>query len=178
MAYRIVVGVDPNTTEGGDEAGIVVAGIANEYDGRLQQQPHGYVLEDATVPGGPKAWAEASVAAYHRYRADAIVAERNNGGDMVALTIGTIPGAPPVTLVWASRGKLTRAEPVQKLYEDGRVHHLGTMPDLERELVRYNPPMPSPNRMDALVWAITELMVGDDDYSDLDALETSIFGGR
>ena len=82
---------------------------------------------------------------------------------MVAITINTIPGAPDVELVWASRGKLTRAEPVQKLYEDGRVHHVGTFHALESEMCTWRP-LPktdSPNRMDALVWALTDLMVDD-----------------
>jgi phage terminase large subunit-like protein len=93
--------------------------------------------------------------------ADALVAERNNGGEMVALTIGTIPGAPPVTLVWASRNKQTRAEPVQKLYQDGRVHHIDHFPQLELEQCTWQPGMDSPNRLDALVWCLTELLVGD-----------------
>jgi hypothetical protein len=152
---RIVVAVDPNASEGGDAAGIVAAGSAL-VDGVL----HGYLLEDATTEGGPAKWAAQSVALYNRLKADKIVAEANNGGDMVAVTIGTEPGAPPVKLLHASRGKLTRAEPVQKLYEDGRVHHVGFFPDLERELCTYKPPMPSPNRMDAAVWCLTELMLG------------------
>jgi phage terminase large subunit-like protein len=78
---------------------------------------------------------------------------------MVAITIGTIEGAPSVKLVHASRGKLTRAEPVQKLYADGRVHHVGTLPRLEKEMCRWAPGMPSPNAMDAMVWSITDLML-------------------
>lgn len=158
--YRIVVAVDPNAS-GGDEAGIIVSGIAHEYAGHHQDLAHGYVLADRTVDGGPKSWAEEAVVAYHLFRADALIAESNNGGDMVAITIGTIPGAPPVTLIHASRGKLTRAEPVQKLYQDGRVHHVGHLPELEREMVTYKAGMPSPNRMDALVWSLSELMLTD-----------------
>jgi len=175
--HRIVVGVDPNTSEGNDDAGIVVAGISREYDGRMRDEDHGYVLEDATVSGGPKAWAEAAVAAYHRHRADAIVAEKNNGGDMVRLTIASVKGAPAVKLVWASRGKLTRAEPVQKLYQDGRVHHLGVYHELEKELRTYAPPMRSPGRMDACVWSLTELMVDDGgSFDDLDAYYAAQLG--
>lgn len=183
---RIVVAIDPNAG-GADEAGIVVAGIANQiYDAslrsfRIVDRPHGYVLEDVTTSGGSKNWAEAAVAAYHKYRADALIAEKNNGGDMVAITIGTVDAAPPVELVWASRGKLTRAEPVQKLYADGRVHHVGTLPELERELATWKPgpKSPSPNRLDALVWALTELMIEEDgDYSDLDDYYSHQFGGR
>ena len=174
---RIVVAVDPNTTGTGDEAGIVVAGTSHlvydrglgEY--RFTNDIHGYILDDATIGEGPKAWAEAAVAAYHRHRADALIAEKNNGGEMVTITIGTIPHAPGVDLVWASRGKITRAEPVQKLYQDGRVHHVGTFDKLERELCTYVPRAgaDSPNRMDALVWALTDLMLDDGDYSELDA---------
>jgi hypothetical protein len=182
---RIVVAVDPNTTAGNDEAGILVAGIAHRvYDDTLQafrltDDPHGYVLDDATAEGGPRQWAEASVAAYNKWRADALVAERNNGGDMVAITIAQIPGAPPVTLVWASRGKLTRAEPVQTLYEGGRVHHVGRFPALESEMCTWRP-LPnadSPNRMDALVWALTSLMLDPDgiDAQTVDAI-AGIFG--
>ncbi len=148
---RIVVGVDPNATEGGDEAGIVVAGCS---------EAQGYVIDDATMDGGPKRWAEAAVAAYHRHKADCLVAESNNGGEMVAITIGTIAGAPPVKLIHASRGKLTRAEPIAKMYFDGRIHHVGHFSALEREMCTWAPGMPSPNRMDAAVWSLTELMLG------------------
>lgn len=159
--HRIVVAIDPNTTKGGDDAGIVAAGISYEWNERMWPQAHAYVLEDATIEGSPKEWAEQGVAVYRKLAADSLVAERNNGGDMVGITIGTIPGAPPVKLVWASRGKQTRAEPVQKLYEDGRVHHNGTFTKLEREMCSWHPGNDSPNRMDALVWAITELMLED-----------------
>ena len=151
---RIAVAVDPNATDGGDEAGIIVVGAAKVL-GTL----HAFVLEDCTVAGGPKAWAEASVAAYRKWKADALVAEKNNGGDMVAITIGTVAGAPPVALVNASRGKLTRAKPVKKLYSDGRVHHVGTFPQLETEQCTYKHGMPSPGRMDALVWGVTYLLL-------------------
>jgi len=158
---RIVVGVDPNATTGGDEAGIIVAGI-----GRVPEWPlrHGFVLEDATVDGGPKQWAQAAVDAYHRHSADRIVAEKNNGGEMVAITIGTVPNAPSVHLVHASRGKITRAEPVQKLYADGRVHHAGHFGLLENQMCTYRPAlgMASPGRLDAAVWALTDLMLEAD----------------
>lgn len=152
--YRIVVAVDPNASEGNDEAGIMVGGIE-----RRAGVVHGVLLQDATIAGGPKKWAQASVDAYHEWKADALVAEANNGGDMVAVTIGTVPNAPRVKLIHASRGKLTRAEPVQKLYEDGRVHHAGHFPALEREQCTWTPGDPSPNRLDADVWLFTELML-------------------
>jgi hypothetical protein len=163
--HRICVAVDPNVSEGGDEAGIVVAGV-----GLVQGIDHGFVIEDATVAGGPKRWAEAAVSAYQKHRADVLVAEKNNGGEMVALTIGTVEGAPHVKLVTASRGKITRAEPVQKLYADGRFHHAGWFEKLEKEMCVYRPGMPSPNRMDALVWAGTELLVGQTEVETSDAL--------
>lgn len=158
---RVVVGVDPNTTGTGHEAGIVVVGIAYHWNHHWHEIPHAYVLADRTVAGGPEAWAEAAVSAYHSWRADSLVAEQNNGGDMVRATINTIPGAPPVALVWASRGKAIRAEPIQKLYNAGRIHHAGVFPDLEREMTRWVPGVTkaSPNRMDALVWACTDLLL-------------------
>lgn len=151
--YRIAVAIDPNAS-GGDEAGICVGGIYRE-DGSV----HGVLLEDATVSGGPKAWAQAAVNAYHRHGADTMVAEKNSGGDMVAITIETVPAAPRVKLVHASRGKRTRAEPVQKLSEDGRIHHAGVFIQLEKELCSWAPGDPSPNRLDAFVWLWTELML-------------------
>lgn len=150
---RIVVAVDPSATSDGDEAGVIVAGI--------DDRRHAYVFDDRSVAGSPLVWATAAVTGYQVHRADALVAEQNNGGEMVAITIGTVLGAPPVALIHASRGKLTRAEPVQKLYEDGRVHHVGMLDALEDELTEWRPGRPSPNRLDALVWAITELLLGD-----------------
>lgn len=159
--YRIVVGIDPNATTGNDEAGICVGGIC-----KVKEDPdeavgtvHGVLLEDATVSGGPASWAKAGVEAYKRWNADAMVAESNNGGDMVAITIGTVPGAPKVKLIHASRGKVTRAEPVQKLSEDARIHHAGVFVPLEAELTNWRAGDPSPNRLDAFVWTFTELML-------------------
>lgn len=154
--HRIAVAIDPNAGEGGDAAGIMVGGIYRDSRGVV----HGVLLEDATTDGGPKKWAQESVAAYRRWNADAMVAESNNGGDMVAITIGTVPGAPRVKLIHASRGKLTRAEPVQKLGEDGRIHHAGVFVALEKELCNWRPGDDSPNRLDAYVWLFTELMTG------------------
>jgi hypothetical protein len=153
--YRIAVGIDPNATSGGDEAGICVGAIYMDGNGVV----HGVLLEDATVSGGPATWAKEGVAAYVRWNADVMVAESNNGGEMVAITIGTVPGAPKVKLIHASRGKLTRAEPVQKLSEDGRIHHAGVFVALEAELSNWRPGDPSPNRLDAYVWTFTELML-------------------
>ncbi len=151
---RIAVAIDPNTDGKGtgNEAGIVVAGSA-----RFGTLLHAVILEDATVPGGPLQWAQAAVDAYHRWQANDLVAESNNGGEMVRITIKTIRNAPAVQLITASRGKQTRAEPVQKLAEEGRVHHDGVFVALERELCTWQPGDPSPNRLDAMVWAVTKL---------------------
>lgn len=150
---RIVVAVDPSATSAGDEAGIVTVGRAAK---------HGYVLADDSIQGSPKTWATAAVTAYHKHKADCIVAESNNGGEMVALTIATVDPKIRVKLVHASRGKQTRAEPVAALYEPKpdlpiRGHHVGTYPALEDEMVLWVPGDSSPNRMDALVWGFTEL---------------------
>ena len=151
---RIVVAIDPSITSGGNEAGIVAAGIDT-----LKQ---GYVLADESRQGSPAVWAQAAVNLYNRLGADKLVAEDNQGGEMVALTIGTIKGAPPVKLIHASRGKQARAEPVAALYEHGRVKHVGEFPQLETEMCEWEPGTgaESPNRLDALVHALTELMIG------------------
>jgi phage terminase large subunit-like protein len=146
---RIVVGVDPSATSGGDEAGVITTGATVDDF---------FTLADDSVQGSPLTWAQAAVRAYWRHRADAIVAEANNGGEMVALTIKTVDPTVKVKLVTASRGKQTRAEPVAAQYEQGRGHHVGSFPALEDEMCLWIPGDPSPNRMDALVWAHTELM--------------------
>lgn len=154
---RIVIGVDPSATSTGDEAGIVAAGIAT-----IDKVRHGFVLGDASMQGSPAQWAGAAVRAFGTWQADRIVAEVNNGGEMVELTIRTVDGGRdlPVTMVHASRGKATRAEPVAALYERGLVHHVGALSKLEDEMCLWSPGAASPNRMDAAVWALTELMVG------------------
>ena len=144
----IVVAVDPSATSGGDEAGIITAGTLQDND---------YVLSDDSVQGSPKAWASAAIAAYRKFSANKIVAEANNGGEMVQNVIAQIDPDVSVELVWASRGKATRAEPVSARYEKNKVHHVGTLVLLEDEMVLWTPGDPSPNRMDALVWAITAL---------------------
>jgi phage terminase large subunit-like protein len=148
---RIVVAVDPSATSEGDEAGIIVAG---------KYKDHGYVLADLTVQGSPLKWAEAAVAAYHKYKANKIIAEKNNGGEMVELVIRQVDRCVPVKLVTASRDKHTRAEPVAAQYEQGRIHHVGNFSALEDEMCLWMPGEPSPNRMDALVWGLDDLMLG------------------
>jgi phage terminase large subunit-like protein len=146
---RIVVGVDPSATSGGDEAGIITAARTKEDY---------YTLADDSVQGSPQVWATAAVTAYHRVNADLIVAEKNNGGEMVEAVIKQVDPSVRVKLVWASRGKATRAEPISALSEQGRDHHLGYFPQLEDELCLWIPGDASPNRLDAKVWAYTELM--------------------
>lgn len=151
---RIVVGVDPAVTSGEDsnETGIIVAGLG--VDG------HGYVLDDRTLRAKPAEWATAAVLAYEHWKADRIVAEVNNGGDLVETVVGTVRKGVSYKGVRASRGKVTRAEPVAALTEQGRIHHVGYFAQLESQLTDWEPGMPSPDRMDAYCWAFTELMLG------------------
>lgn len=146
---RVVIGVDPSATSTGDEAGIITAGIA---DGEL------YIIGDSSIQGSPKTWASIAVTAYHNNNADAIIAESNNGGEMVRDVILTVDPKVNVRLVHASRGKVTRAEPISAVYEHGQAHHVGTFPLLEDEMCLWIPGDASPNRMDALVWGATELL--------------------
>ena len=154
---RIVVAVDPavSTEPGSDETGIVAAGI--------DRAGNGYVLGDDSGKHQPAEWARKAVAAYERHGADRIVAEANQGGDMVEHTIRSQGRQVPVTLVRASRGKVTRAEPVAGLYELGKVYHVGEFPQLEDQMCALTVGFDrkaqgySPDRVDALVWAFTEL---------------------
>jgi phage terminase large subunit-like protein len=158
---RIVVAVDPAVTanEDSSETGIVVAGLGE--DG------HGYVLDDRSLSDTPHRWAQEAVNWYHASAADRLVAEVNNGGDLVEAAIRTVDRNVAFKSVRASRGKQTRAEPISSLYEQGRVHHVGALAKLEDQLVSWDPTTTtrSPDRLDALVWALTELMLGggDDD---------------
>lgn len=145
---RIVVAIDPSASSTGDEAGVITAGRANK---------EGYVISDDSIQGSPKTWATAAVTAYHKFKADCIVAESNNGGEMIALTVATVDPHIRVKLVHASRGKHTRAEPIASVYEHKRAHHVGGFPALEDEMCLWTPGDESPNRMDAMVWAFTEL---------------------
>jgi phage terminase large subunit-like protein len=157
---RIVVAIDPavSTSEGSDETGIVVAGIDNAE--------HVYVLEDLSGKFGPDEWARRAVVAYHRWSADRIIGEKNNGGDMIESVIRSVEKNIPYKAVHASRGKVIRAEPVSALYEQSKVHHVGAaMVSLEDQLCSFTSDFDrshagySPDRLDALVWAITELAV-------------------
>lgn len=153
VLIRIVVGVDPAVTSNpdSDETGIVVAGKA--ADG------HCYVLGDYSVQGTPLEWATASIRAYQTHKADKIIGEANNGGDLVEVNIRTVDTFAAYGKVHASRGKHTRAEPISSLYEQGKVHHVGSFVQLEDQMCEWAPDTgeKSPDRMDALVWALTEL---------------------
>ncbi len=159
MVVRIVVAIDPSVTSGPDsnETGIIVAG--------LTLSGHVIVLDDLSCRESPMNWGRIAVNAYLSRRADRIIGEVNNGGDLVEGNIRAVNANVPFRAVHASRGKRRRAEPVASLYEQGRVHHVGTFPDLEQQMCSYVPGMDldgasdSPDRMDALVWAVTELVV-------------------
>lgn len=160
---KVVVAVDPNAG-GPDEAGIVVMGLGAQkmLDKTRNLVHHGYVLADESDHfAGSAGWARAAVQAYHRWGADAIVAETNNGGDMVGLTVHTIDPSVRYRSVTATRGKAVRAEPVVGLYEQERIHHVGSFPKLEDQQTTWTEEAGySPDRMDALVWAATDLMLG------------------
>jgi phage terminase large subunit-like protein len=155
---RIVVAIDPavSSHEGSDETGIIVAG--------KDASGHGYVLEDLSGRYQPADWARTAISAYRAHRADRIVAEVNNGGEMVENTLRMIDPNIPYTVVHASRGKYVRAEPVAALYEQGKVHHVGNFALLEDQMTTFLPDIDrsktgSPDRLDALVWALTDLVV-------------------
>ena len=148
---RVVVGLDPSCTASGDEAGIIAAGV--------DAAGHLYVLDDASMQGSPLQWANATKSCYNARHADRVIYESNQGGEMVAHTLRSVDSTLPLKSVHASRGKQTRAEPIAALYEQGKVHHVGNFPKLEDEMCEWTPDgsMPSPNRMDGLVWALSEL---------------------
>ena len=179
LLTRIVVGVDPPGSVG-TECGIVVAGSA-----LVGKELHAYVLDDRSLKGKPRQWGEAVVSAYRIHKADRVLGEVNYGGDMVENTITTVAELDTENGTYiaykemrATRGKAVRAEPVSSLYEKGRVHHIGEYEKLEDEQTNWvpNSGMPSPNRLDALVWCITELLVGkqgarSEDMMDLGEVE-------
>jgi phage terminase large subunit-like protein len=151
---RIVVAIDPaiSVGEDSDETGIIVGGLG--WD------DHAYVLEDLSGKYSPTEWAVRAIGAYRRHLADRIVAEVNQGGEMVANTLRVVDPNAPVRTVHAKRGKLIRAEPVSALYEQRRVHHVGVFDELEDQLCTFAPGVAdSPDRLDALVYAISDLMV-------------------
>jgi phage terminase large subunit-like protein len=156
-----VVAVDPSGAGDTDNAdndaiGIVVAGLGT--DGNA------YLIEDCTVKAGPKVWGTVATNAYDRHEADCIVGETNYGGAMVNFVIQTCRQRTPFKVVTATRGKHIRAEPFSALYEQGKVRHVGEFADLEEEIVHFSTHgyvgTGSPNRADALFWALTELFPG------------------
>lgn len=163
--YRIVIAIDPATTseESSNETGIVVAGI--------DENEHGYLLEDLSCRETPAGWGKEAVLAYDRFNADCIVAETNQGGDMVQHVIETAAKdlydsgkrkSKNISYhgVRASKGKHTRAEPVSALDEQGKIHHVGLFAQMEDQMCTWLPGETSPDRLDARVWAFTELMLG------------------
>lgn len=153
---RVIVGVDPAVTSGedADETGIIVAGKGT--DG------HFYVLTDASCRLSPDGWARQAVQQYETWEADRIVAEVNQGGDLVERIVRSVARNVSYKSVRATKGKVVRAEPIAALYEQGKVHHVGMLERLEDQLCTYTPDSydGSPDRLDALVWALTELSEG------------------
>jgi phage terminase large subunit-like protein len=164
---RIVVAVDP--PGGATEAGIVVAGFVRGCPHQHEHcRGHCYILDDVSLAGPPEVWARRAVDAYHSWQADRLVAETNYGGDMVRHTIATTDDRVAFGEVTASRGKHIRAEPVSNLYEGEhpRVHHVGCFAALESEQTQWTKDTKeSPNRLDACVWAVSDLMLGDNDFA-------------
>lgn len=160
---RVIVAVDPavSNNEKSNETGIIVAGLGVDNEG--------YVLADRTLVGSPGEWADAVFKAYDEFKADAVIAETNNGGDLVEANLRAKRKNFAYKKVHASRGKAIRAEPVASLDEQGRVHHVGLFAELEDQMCDFNPlvePDISPDRMDARVWAFWELFnLGEDDHT-------------
>jgi predicted phage terminase large subunit-like protein len=165
---RVVVGVDPAVTsnEDSDSTGIVVAGMS--ADG------HYYVLDDKTIKASPQGWGEQVISTFEQHHADKIICEVNNGGDLVVHLLQQIKANAPVKKVTASRGKIIRAEPIAALFEQGRAHIVGYLPELEDQLCEFQPDlgMSSPDRLDAMVWALTDLSEGSSTLAFLAALST------
>lgn len=165
---RIVVAIDPAVTnsETSDETGIVVCGISNK---------RGYVLGDYSIKASPDTWARRALAAYDEHKADLIIGEVNNGGDLVESIMRTVRPTINFKAVRASRGKVARAEPVSALYEQGKVLHAGVFKELEDQMTSYVPGVSrkSPDRMDALVWGMSELLCNDTGVT-----AVSVFGGQ
>jgi phage terminase large subunit-like protein len=153
---KIVVGIDPAVTSGeeSDETGIVVAG--KDRDGQF------WILEDLSFRGTPDQVMRRAAGAYHSWQADAVIVEDNNGGDYLPALLASVDNRVPCRSVHATRGKKVRAEPISGLYEQGRVHHIVPFPKLEDQMVSWVPDSgTSPDRMDALVWALTDLNTGN-----------------
>jgi predicted phage terminase large subunit-like protein len=161
---RVIVAIDPAVTHGekSDETGIVVAGLGEDATV--------YVLADGSGKLAPDAWARRAVSLYELHRADRVIGETNNGGELVELTVRAVAPRIPYRGVTASRGKRARAEPISALYAQGKVRHVGAFPALEDQMCNWVPGAEdfSPDRLDALVWAISELVYGGGDTGMLD----------
>lgn len=159
---RLCIAIDPAVTSSAesDETGIIMGGI--DARGEI------YILEDLSGVFTPIIWAGRAIDAYYKHKADRIIGETNNGGDLIETVLRQIDRNVAYSGVWASRGKVTRAEPIQALYEQRRVHHVGSLPKLEDQMTTWNPKEgeKSPDRVDALVWLVTELMDNDGQASD------------
>ena len=153
---RVVVGIDPAVTSGEDSdfTGIVTAAMS--------QNGHYYILSDKTIKASPDTWARVAINEFELHKADRIIAETNNGGDLVVHLLQQVNPNIPVKKVTATRGKAVRAEPIAALYEQGRVHHVGYFAELEQQMTEWEPGVSkdSPDRMDAMVWSLTELSEG------------------
>ena len=150
---KIVIGVDPAVTSNVNsaETGIIIAGISE--DGNA------YIIDDLSCSGSPLQWAQVVENAYNQHEADYITAEVNNGGDLIISTLHTVNSSLPIRPVRASRDKYTRAQPVAALFEKGKVKLSGTFPTLEDQMCEWVPGLTSPDRLDAMVWAISSLMI-------------------
>ncbi len=165
---RVVVAIDPAVSnhEGSDETGIVVFGVG-VCACRGAEELHGFVLADLSGKESPSGWARTAIEAFHKHGADRVVAEVNNGGNLVEENLRTLDRNIAFTAVHASRGKRARAEPVSALYEQGKVHHVGAFPKLEDQMCGWEPlgNQRSPDRVDALVWAAHETMLQEEETS-------------
>lgn len=185
---RIVVSVDPAMTsgEGSDLSGLTVVGCDSGYQHRWggDSRKHAYILHAEAVRALPEATMTRVSELYHRYKADAVVVEANNGGDYLPAVLRQVDPSSHIKTIYASRGKRTRAEPISSLYEQGRVHHVGNPADftmLEEQMTTWvdAPGQKSPDVMDAAVWALTELLVqGSDPLSILRTRDRRLAGRR
>jgi phage terminase large subunit-like protein len=166
---RVVVALDPavTSTEGADETGMVAAGVGICHC-KGSPERHGFVLADDSARRKPVEWARAAIALLRAHQGDRLVGEVNNGGEMIEHTLRMVDPNVPYRAVHASRGKAKRAEPVSALYEQGKVHHVGALSALEDQMCNWVPDLAdnqaSPDRMDAAVWALTDLMVTTQEF--------------
>jgi len=159
---KIVVGVDPAVTSGAkaDMTGIVVVGWTRPRSGDRRSSGQYYLLDDRSIRGTPDDWAQAVYDAYTHWKADLVVGEANNGGDLVEKNIRSVSRVIPYKKVWATRGKAIRAQPIAALSARGELHVAVSLPELEGEMIGWNPDSgePSPNRLDAMIWGCSELV--------------------